>query len=139
VAYHAGIGMGLVTALRSARLRMARGECSIPKELIPPRFPYRKLNSQDPRNELTEEEKEHIRAAVKEMAILASSHLVEARDRQGNVPKHARPCLLPVVPALHFLSRLEDVDYNIFDDFLLEPHQLRVLMLIGRTWITGVL
>ena len=138
VAYHAGIGVGLVTALRGARIRLARGECSIPKELIPPKFPYQKLNTHNPNSELTSEESEQIRAAVKEMAILASSHLSEARDRQGCLPKHARPCLLPVVPALHFLSKLEDVDYDIFHDSLLEPNQLRVLLLLGRTWLTGV-
>ena len=138
VAYHAGIGVGLVTALRGARLRLARGECSIPKELIPPRFPYQKLNTRDPKAELTAEEMEQVRAAVKEMAMLASSHLVEARNRQGCVPKHARPSLLPVVPALHFLTQLEGVDYDLFDDRLLEPNQLRVLLLLGRTWLTGV-
>jgi phytoene/squalene synthetase len=130
--------VGLVTALRSARFLFARGECSIPKELIPPSFPYNKLSAENPNKELTDDEQEQLRTAVKEMAILASSHLLEARDRQGDVPKHARPCLLPVIPALHFLSKLEHADYNVFDNILLEPHQLRVLLLLGRTWMTGV-
>jgi NADH dehydrogenase [ubiquinone] 1 alpha subcomplex assembly factor 6 len=138
VAYHAGIGMGIVTALRGARIRLARGECTIPKELIPAKFPYHKFNTEDPKSELTEEEKELLKGAVREMVSVASSHLAEARDRQSVVPKHARPCFLPVVPALHFLSKLEKVDYDIFDDSLLEPDQLRVLLLLGRTWLTGV-
>jgi len=138
VAYHAGIGIGLVTSLRSARIRLARGECSIPKELIPSGFSNHKLYTQDPNIELSSEEKEQIRLAVKEMAMLASSHLLEARDHQSGVPKHARPCLLPVVPALQFLSKLEGVNYDIFHDSLLEPNQLKVLLLLGRTWATGV-
>lgn len=138
MAYHAGIGMGIVTALRGARIRLARGECTIPKDLIPAQFPYHKFNTENPKSELTEQEHQLLKEAVREMVFIASSHLSEARERQSTVPRHARPCFLPVVPALHFLSKLEKADYNIFDDSLLEPDQLRVLFLMGRTWLTGV-
>jgi NADH dehydrogenase [ubiquinone] 1 alpha subcomplex assembly factor 6 len=138
VAYHAGIGLGLVTALRGARLRLARGECSIPRELIPPKFPYHKFEHDDPKSELNEEEHAMLREAVKQMVQVASSHLSQARELQGDVPKHARPCFLPVVPALHYLSKLEKANYDIFDDALLEPDQLTVLALLGRTWLTGI-
>ena len=139
VAYHAGIGLGLVTALRAARFRFARGECTIPKDLIPAEFPYYKFNVQDPISDFSHGERELLKQAVCEMATIASSHFVEVRERQGDVPKYARPCFLPLVPALHFLDKLHKVDYDIFDDSLLEPDRLRVLMLLGRSWITGVL
>ena len=139
VAYHAGIGLGLVTALRAARFRFARGECTIPKELIPPEFPYYKFNVENPKSDFSDVERDLLKQAVCEMATVASSHLMEVRERQSGVPKHARPCFLPLVPALHFLDKLQRVDYDIFDDSLLEPDRLRVLLLLGRSWITGVL
>jgi len=106
--------------------------------LIPAKFPYHKFNTEDPKSALTEQEKQLLKEAVREMVLVASSHLVEARERQSDVPRHARPCFLPVVPALHFLSKLERADCDIFDDSLLEPDQLRILLLLGRTWLTGV-
>ncbi len=130
--------MGLVTALRAARFRLARGECTIPKDLIPPQFPYYKFNVQNPEAEFTDAERQLLKTAVHEMAMVASSHLAEARERQSDVPSHARPCFLPVVPALHFLSKLEKAEYDIFDDKLLEGDQLRMLLLLGRTWLTGI-
>lgn len=138
MAYHAGIGLGLANALRAARFRLARGECSIPKELIPPQFPYSKLSVEDPTTELSEEEHTQLKASVRELLKVSSHHLSIARENQSDVPRHARACLLPVVPALHYLSRLEKSDCDIFDDSLLEPDQLRVLMLLGRTWLTGI-
>lgn len=138
MAQHAGIGIGLVTALRGARFRLARGECTIPRDLIPKSFPYYKLNLEDPKAEMTEEEMKMLQEAVFQMVQTASSHLSQAREMQGVVPKHARPCLLPVVPALHYLSKLEKAEYNIFDDSLLEQDHLTGLALLGRTWLTGV-
>ena len=117
---------------------MARGEFSIPKELIPVQFPYHKLNVENPKSELLKLEQQQLREAVREMAYIASSHLAEARERQSLVPRPARPCFLPVVPAIHFLSKLEKADYDIFDDSLLEADQMRVLLLMGRAWLAGV-
>ncbi|CAJ1933758.1 unnamed protein product [Cylindrotheca closterium] len=138
VAYNAGIGIGLVTALRSARFRLVRGECAIPQELIAKGFPYHKFNLEDPKAEMTEGDVQMLQDAVFEMSQKASLHFSEARENQSVVPKHARPCLLPVVPAFHHLSKLEKVKYNIFDDTLLEQDQLTGLLLLGRTWLTGV-
>jgi hypothetical protein len=87
---------------------------------------------------MTEEETKMLQEAVFQMVQTASSHLSQAREMQSVVPKHARPCLLPVVPALHHLSKLEKAEYNIFDDSLLEQDNLTGLALLGRTWLTGV-
>lgn len=139
VAYHAGIGLGLVTALRAARFRFARGEWTIPKDLLPAQFAYWKFNVQDPESEITYVERDALKVAAYEMATVALSHLTEVRERQRDVPRQARPCFLPLVPALHFLEKLDKVDHDIFDDRLLEPDRLRVLLLLGRSWMTGVL
>ena len=138
VAYHAGIGIGLSATLRGARLRLRHGECVIPKDLIPAEFPYHKLHTEDPMAALDDGERNMLKDAVHEMAQLASSHFREARDLQTSVPKVARPCFLPVIPPTQFLSDLEETGYNIFDDKLLNPNQLKNIALIGRTWLTGI-
>jgi len=157
VAQHAGIGIGLVTALRGIRMRLIRGECSIPKELLPPDFSYDKLTytnnssfaddededtstetAHKKENELNIEERKLLKDAVEQICILGYSHLSQAQELQSDVPKHARICFLPVIPAMHYLSKLEKADYNIFDDELLEHDNMTILALLGRTWLTGV-
>ena len=157
VAQHAGIGIGLATALRGVRFRLARGECSIPKEFFPEEFPYHKLMhtnnniglnedkessennvSIDEENILNEVERDQLKDAVKRVCILAYSHLSKAQELQSTVPKHARMCFLPIIPALHYLSKLENAKYDIFDERLLEHDNLKILALLGRTWLTGV-
>jgi len=140
VAQHAGIGMGLVTALRGARIRLSRGEFSVPKDLIPPQFPYHKLYNlnEELGVDLTEEENQMLRDAVEEICGLAFSHLSRAQELQKDVPRHARPCFLPVIPAMHYLTKLEKANYDIFDDRLLEQDHLKILFLLSRTWLTGV-
>jgi NADH dehydrogenase [ubiquinone] 1 alpha subcomplex assembly factor 6 len=146
VAQHAGIGIGLVTALRGARLRLARGELSIPQELIPSEFPYPKLYSlhHDESNvDWDVHERQILQDAVQQVCVLASWHLSRAQELQSQIPPHARSCFLPVVPALHYLSKLEKARYDIFNDDILLRHQrgadhLTVLYLLSRTWLTGV-
>lgn len=157
VAQHAGIGVGLTTALRGAPFRLLQGECSIPQDVIPRQFPYHKLYSYfedatsdsdaasdpSPTAKLTDAERQMLKDTVQEVAALSYSHLSMARDLQGDVPRHARPCFLPVVPALHYLNQLERAEFDIFDDSLfIHPQQhhgnLTLLALLGRTWLTGV-
>ena len=154
VAQHAGIGIGLATALRGIRMRLARGDCSIPKELLPPNFPYDKLiytnnssfaddndsrdRANEKENQLSEDEREQLKEAVEHLCILGHSHLSQAQALQSEVPKHARTCFLPVIPAMHYLSKLEKAEYDIFDDKLMEHDNMTILALLGRTWLTGV-
>ena len=151
VAQHAGIGIGLVTALRGIRMRLVRGDCPIPKELLPEDFPHDKLiytnNSSfaededdpalDPANQLTEAEHQILRDAVKEICGLGYSHLTEAQKLQSEVPKHAKTCFLPVIPAMHYLTKLEKAKYDVFDEKLLEHDNMTILALLGRSWLTG--
>jgi hypothetical protein len=78
--------------------------------------------------------------AVQQMAFTAAAHLAEARNLQGQVPKQGRAALLPVIPALHYLSLLETSKHNLFDLQLIDHHrnQFRLLLLLGRTWLTGI-
>jgi NADH dehydrogenase [ubiquinone] 1 alpha subcomplex assembly factor 6 len=143
VAQHAGIGIGLVTALRGARIRLSRGEFSIPSELVPSQFPYRKLYdlNDDLNVELSDEEKQMLKDAVEEICAIAYTHFAKVQellnDSQCGVPKTARPCFLPVVPAMHYLSKLEKANYDIFDDSLLQQDHLTILYKLTRSWLTG--
>jgi len=159
-AAQAGVGIGLATALRATPYRLATGgEVPLPAELLRPGFPYHQLVSQylvtkddddEQRNDDTRRGQDAMvqlqasdaqlwRAAVEEMAAQSLDHLLRAREQQSQVPKAARATLLPVVPALHYLERLERADYNVFDPKLLsKSDRLRLLWLLGRTWMTGV-
>jgi NADH dehydrogenase [ubiquinone] 1 alpha subcomplex assembly factor 6 len=140
VASHAGVGIGVTTALRATPFRLVQGEVPIPAELLHKTFPYNELvNWQDDEFTLSEQDATVLHEAVLHMAHVASSHLTQARELQGKVPKHARACLLPVVPALHFLSKLQEADHNLFDSQkLTDQTRLALLLLLGRTWMTGV-
>ena len=150
VAHHAGIGCGLVIALRGARMRLARSqEFVVPLELVDMKdlsnpqklFLQEQPDEQKDSNHirLTENEEKLLRDAIRYMSEVASVELTKAQNLQRQVPKEARSVLLPVVPAMHYLSRLQDANYNVFDDNLLEQHNLKVLALLTRSWLTGVL
>jgi NADH dehydrogenase [ubiquinone] 1 alpha subcomplex assembly factor 6 len=176
VAQHAGIGVGLTTLLRAAPwVILQDGECTIPQDVIPQQFPFHKLhsyyedvtvttttaadadsrnnsNNNSPTSKLTDEEYQMLKDAVKQIAALAYSHLSMAQRLQSDVPKSARACLLPVIPALHYLNKLEQqADYDIFDDSVFtDPRgggsrqqnqngNLTLLFLLGRSWLTGVI
>ena len=154
VAQHAGIGIGLVTALRGARIRLNRGECFVPKDLLPQDFPYYKLlhtnsislkkderaeeTTNCERNQLDADEKKILKDAIEKICKLAGLHLLKARELQGDVPSHARASFLPIIPALHHLSKIEKAKYDIFDEALLENDNLTILLKVGRSWLTGV-
>jgi NADH dehydrogenase [ubiquinone] 1 alpha subcomplex assembly factor 6 len=139
VASYAGVGIGLTTALRATPFRLMHGEIPIPKDLLRPAFPYQELMKQtEEEYTLIESDAIAFREAVRHMANAASTSLARARDIQGHVPRHARACLLPVVPSIHFLSKLEGVDYHLFDPKLNDDTRLRLMLLMGRTWLTGI-
>ena len=139
VASHAGVGIGLATALRATPFRLIHGEVPIPADLLHPGFPYHELvNWTNDEYTLTDSDAKLFDEAVKIVANTAASHLARARKLQGQVPKPGRPCLLPVIPALHYLSKLEQVDFQIFDPNLNDETRLRLLLLLGRTWLTGI-
>jgi len=149
----AGLGIGLTTALRATPYRLSTGgEVPVPAELLRPGFPYHQIvptllggneggGAEEGMARLQKEDVEQWREAVSEIAVMASMHLAQARDQQSAVPKAARATLLPVVPTLHYLEKLEQAKYNLFDDSLIvgsKSDRLRLLFLLGRTWMTGV-
>jgi NADH dehydrogenase [ubiquinone] 1 alpha subcomplex assembly factor 6 len=144
VASHAGVGIGLTTALRGLPFRVLHGEVPIPRELLPRTFAYDELTSYRSVDDystftLSEEHAQVLQEAVRHMAYAATSELARARDMQGKVPKAGKLCLLPVIPSIHYLRQLEQVNYNLFDPKLVgSSSRLPVLLMLARTWLTGV-
>jgi NADH dehydrogenase [ubiquinone] 1 alpha subcomplex assembly factor 6 len=139
VASHAGKAIGLITALRSTPFRLQHGEIPIPFELLRPNFPVHLLLDEEA--QLSEEDAQMLKEAVQHMASMAWEHALIAREMQGQIPAAAKPCLLPLVPSLHYLGRLRRADYDLFHSKLLQDPSARwkLLLLLGRTWLTGVL
>jgi Squalene/phytoene synthase len=147
VAYHAGVGIGLVTALRSTPFRLSFGEVSIPAELFHSKFPYGQLildyyHKQNETNiTLSESDARIFQEAIQHVAYTSAYHFTQARQFQGNVPKSGKPSiLLPIIPSLHFLNKLENAKYNLFDPTVSDPNskRLQLLLTLGRTWLTGI-
>jgi NADH dehydrogenase [ubiquinone] 1 alpha subcomplex assembly factor 6 len=150
VAYHAGVGIGLVTAIRSIPYNLRVHEnLSVPSDVLRTESSRQRddlilslLAEEDsPIAPLTEEQKQLWQDAVQEMAAVASWHLSRAQQLQIQVPRNARVAFLPVVPSMLYLSQLQGpAQYNVFDPTLNDPSQrrLRLLLLLSRTWLTGV-
>ncbi len=162
-----GVGLGLITALRSTAFRATQGECSFPidiatKHSITMDNLYTVLtaslnggngaNATNNNAQDANEAKEALRNATVEMAKMASFHLQRARGNQGVVPKEGRPCLLPAVCGLQYLSILqEECEYDIFHPSLVggsgdgseglsgveRRRKLKLMFYLGRAWLTG--
>lgn len=160
VASHAGVGIGLTnTCLRAMRFRLSQGEISLPAELFPTNFSYQGLiqsiqnsaasNDEDDSSDKTNLDPKDlaiVNEAINHVANEALAHLQTARDIQGQVPKHGRSALLPVVPAIHYLNLWNECSPK--DDRLKgllmaqtqqEQKRLSLLLFLGRAWLTGVI
>ena len=157
IASDIGVGLGILTALRSTGFRATQGECSIPLDLA---NKYNvdmdtlwnawdaSIHTPDAVNELVEKtaaSQEALRSSTSEMADLASFHLHRARDAQSTVPKDGRSCLLPAVCGLQYLDSLKECNYNVLHPSLVggdisgieRKRRLSLMFLLGRTWLTG--
>lgn len=149
VAYHAGVGVGLVTALRSIPYNLYVHEnLSVPANVLRTENSRQRddlllsllADDNSPIAPLTEQQKRIWDDAIREMVAVASLHLSKAQQLQTQVPRHARVAFLPVVPAMMYLSQLQEVHYHVLDPVLSDPSQrrLKLLFLLSRTWLTGV-
>ncbi len=139
VASNVGVGCGLVTAIRSCPYRAMHGEISIPAELLTqPFLPEYLVARRDPEYKFKPETEQALQEAVQHMAYVASQFLTRARDAQVDVPKQGRAAMLPAIPAIHYLLKLKDVNYNLFDERLQPDYsRLMLLSMMARAWLTG--
>ena len=130
VASHVGIGVGIMTAIRSIIPRIAmNAEMAIPIDIcekysISSKHIQNLFQNYDV-NDTNSNGDESLTNAVREMSHISLSYLSCARSQQYLVPKDGRPCLLPAVGALHYLSALEKVHFNILHPNLLSHDSLQ--------------
>ena len=159
VASNIGVGLGVLTALRSTAFRASQGECSIPLDLaskhdITMDTLYQAWDVSTNSSEGIDAEvlekaaaaTESLRGATMEMVEVASFHLQRARENQSKVPKEGRMCLLPAVCGLKYLDSLKECNYDVLhpvlvgggDDGAVERRRrLSLMLMLGRTWLTG--
>lgn len=167
IASDIGVGLGILTSLRSTGFRILQNEWSIPMD-VATRYGIT-MDTLHAALSVVEKEQddsttstntvigtdrvvlsqEALRNAVIEMAELATFHLHRAREHQSNVPKEGRMALLPAVCGLHYLNSLKECNYNVLHPSLLggnndpslerveRKRRLNLMFLLGRTWLTG--
>ena len=161
VASDIGVGLGVLTALRSTAFRASQGECSIPLDLATKHdismdtlYQAWDASINDGGNDSDQLEKaavakESLRGATLEMVEMASFHFHRARENQGKVPKEGRMCLLPAVCGLKYLDSLKEYNYDVLHPLLVgggedaaavaaeKRRRLSLMLMLGRTWLTG--
>jgi len=151
IASNVGTGIGFITAIRSIIPRIAlSAEVAIPRDLcekysITPKYLQDIFQNYDIDAATKSKEDENLQGAVKELCHIAHLHLSLARGQQHLVPMEGRLCLLPAVTALHYISALEKLDYNILHPDLLTNdglqgriYLLKNMLKLLRTKYTGV-
>ena len=143
-----GVGIGILNSIRSINT----GQIGIPNELIE-KHKVHTNDINDPRSIIDGDQNENgkiaIQNSVKEMASVAKEHLHHARLHQNVIPAgDAKISVLSVVFALRYLDRLEQCDYNVFDEQLRDVENIESLngrlwklggmLHLWRAWLTGV-
>jgi len=140
VASDVGVGLGILTALRSTGFRAAQAECSIPSDLANKHSvsmdtlwsaggASSKSNDDGDdfgKTEMRAASRLALRGAIVEMADVARFHLHRARDNQSDVPREGRAALLPAVCGLHYLDALGGCDYDVLHPSLVGAGRRRV-------------
>jgi hypothetical protein len=98
------------------------------------------LGRLDPEFQMDPEQERIMRDAAQHMAYEASLELTKARELQNDIPKRGRACLLPAVPAMNYLSRIKEAEFNLWDPKLnAEQSRLWLLTILGKSWLTGTI
>ncbi|KAG1772287.1 isoprenoid synthase domain-containing protein [Suillus occidentalis] len=127
-ASHIGVAQSLTTLLRALPFHASKGVMVIPAEITA----KHNVNQQEI---FTKRESSHgLEDAVFELATIANDHLLTARDMfkesGGRVPPDAMPVFSAAIPVVSILSRLEAVNFNVFNPSL----QIRDWRLAWQVW-----
>lgn len=159
VASVAGVGIGLTTALRATPgLWQRYGYVPIPSPFSRdqvPRFEVFQQALLDWRNGNslkdshmsvpTEDDLQKWQDSVQLVTEAASHALRQAQMHQSDIPRSARMSLLHMIPALHYVRRLQNhANGNILDPQLHDPNtqhreQLRLLLHLGWAGLTKII
>mmetsp|Transcript_15572 Transcript_15572/g.39605 ORF Transcript_15572/g.39605 Transcript_15572/m.39605 type:complete len:199 (-) Transcript_15572:1230-1826(-) len=108
---HMGKGVGLATLLRDVSEDARKDKVYLPTDLCRKhKLNYGQVQQGYNSDELSE--------VIFQVAARAKGHLDEAKRRHGALPSALKPFLLPCVPALDYLERLERVNFAPFTNDL---------------------
>ena len=134
MAYHAGIGVGVTTALRGTPYLLSNKEMPVPIQLLGETFRITEADNI--------EENETFRMACQQLSHFATEHFVRARQIQGSLHASQRSVFLSMLPSINYLAKLERARYNVFEPTVVSAgsgsDRLSLLLSLGRSWITGV-
>lgn len=83
------------------------------------------------RGELTAELKE----ATFDFASLANTHLVKVQSLRKGIPPRSISAFLPAVACEKFLTKIRQLDFNLFDPQLTERNTLLPITLLKKSWM----
>jgi NADH dehydrogenase [ubiquinone] 1 alpha subcomplex assembly factor 6 len=115
---HVGIAYGLAGLIRAIPYRSGSGVWFIPAD-VAARTGLARNDYDSPHG------KPALRAAVADIAAVASRHLEGGRAHRTKIPRTALPALLPATIAQHALSRLKRAGYDPLDPALTRPDPLQ--------------
>ncbi|GLU05622.1 hypothetical protein SLE2022_227140 [Rubroshorea leprosula] len=116
-ASHVGKASGLLLLLKSLPYHASRNRLF---SYIPAKVAAKHglLVKEGGRTEIRLDSREGLCDAVFEMASVANSHLLKARELASSVPVEVRKVLLPALPAQVLLDTLSQVQFDVFDSRL---------------------
>lgn len=125
---HIGKASGLLLLLKSLPYHASRNRhfSYIPFEVA---TKHGLVVKEGDRSEICLDSREGLCDAVFEMASVANTHLVKARELASTVPAEAHPVLLSSVPAQVLLDSLSRVQFDVFD-----PRLARGVLGISPLW-----
>jgi len=110
-ALHAGRFLGLTTMIRATPFLAARNQTYVPKKMLdeqigfsPEEFYASLLSGKTP---------DPMKECIREMVTVARQELDQARELHSNVTRDTSLMLLSVLPALHYIERLQANDYEL--------------------------
>ncbi|GMH32690.1 hypothetical protein BSKO_00524 [Bryopsis sp. KO-2023] len=104
----AGKAVGLTSLLRGSIHHAQQGSSYLPKDICDAHGVYMSIMMRG-------EASDGVRQVVKEVATRAKGYIEQARGLMDDIPKKARPLLLPVTVADMYLDALEKREFNVFD------------------------
>ncbi|KAI8970434.1 isoprenoid synthase domain-containing protein [Mycotypha africana] len=125
---HLGKMVGITTFLRSLPFHVSQRRLVLPAEIT---AKYGIVEENVYRGDI-----EGMEDAIFDVATAANDHLLTARSMMDRIPANAFPVIISAVPYVHFLEKLEKVNFNVFD-VNLRKKDWKLPLLMYKAYKTG--
>lgn len=129
-ASHLGKAIGLVTLLRATPFHGSRGKVYLPNDIM-------MKHSVSHEDIIRGKTAQSVKDVAYDLASSAHIHLTTAKPLIAKLPKSASRAFLPMVPCQAYLSKIQQVDFDIFHPTLRERNHLLPVHLLKHAW-TGL-